>query len=212
EPSVDIKDSPKQGRMIEELDKDEDVNLVSDRGEVHETAELSKDDHDATLVETLLNIKRSGSPRCQETIGGNSTQTKSVRVLEQPNEPPLIEGHTSRTEEGRMENIVELTDTVPPIPYDSPLTRGYTPESDEEPFSSVNNFMADLKFVDQHSMVAYLEKSDDNTEFHQIVDFFSSCSITMLFLIPKLFNIKSIDNGTYRKSIVIEHEERKSTI
>nr|GEX48319.1 ribonuclease H-like domain-containing protein [Tanacetum cinerariifolium] len=33
-------------------------------------------------------------------------------------------------------------------------------------------------FVDQHNMVAYLEKSDDNTEFHQIVDFLSSCSIT----------------------------------
>nr|GEZ56885.1 hypothetical protein [Tanacetum cinerariifolium] len=27
-------------------------------------------------------------------------------------------------------------------------------------------------------MVAYLEKSDNNTEFHQIVDFLSSCSIT----------------------------------
>nr|GEY18386.1 putative ribonuclease H-like domain-containing protein [Tanacetum cinerariifolium] len=32
-------------------------------------------------------------------------------------------------------------------------------------------------FVNQHNMVAYLEESDDNTEFHQIVDFFSSCSI-----------------------------------
>ncbi|GKF50227.1 hypothetical protein Tco_0146694, partial [Tanacetum coccineum] len=31
--------------------------------------------------------------------------------------------------------------------------------------------MANLKFVDQHNMVAYLEKSDDNAEFHQIVDF-----------------------------------------
>nr|GEW58709.1 putative ribonuclease H-like domain-containing protein [Tanacetum cinerariifolium] len=47
-----------------------------------------------------------------------------------------------------------------------------------EPFSSLNNSMANLKFVDQHNMVAYLEKSDDNTEFHQIVDFLSSCSIT----------------------------------
>nr|GEV57413.1 RNA-directed DNA polymerase, eukaryota, reverse transcriptase zinc-binding domain protein [Tanacetum cinerariifolium] len=37
--------------------------------------------------------------------------------------------------------------------------------------------MADLKFVDQHNMVAYLAKSDNNTEFHQIVDFLSSCSI-----------------------------------
>nr|GEU83943.1 putative ribonuclease H-like domain-containing protein [Tanacetum cinerariifolium] len=47
-----------------------------------------------------------------------------------------------------------------------------------EPFSSLNNFMANLKFIDRHTMVAYLEKSDDNTEFHHIVDFLSSCSIT----------------------------------
>nr|GFA75499.1 hypothetical protein [Tanacetum cinerariifolium] len=53
-----IKDSPKQGRMIGEIDKDENVNLVSEQGEVHETAEPLKDD-DATLAETLLNIKRS---------------------------------------------------------------------------------------------------------------------------------------------------------
>nr|GFC66801.1 hypothetical protein [Tanacetum cinerariifolium] len=58
EPSVHIEDSPKQERMIEELDKDEDVNLVSQQGEVQKTSEPSKDD-DATLAETLLNIKRS---------------------------------------------------------------------------------------------------------------------------------------------------------
>ncbi|GKA77906.1 hypothetical protein Tco_0784443 [Tanacetum coccineum] len=37
--------------------------------------------------------------------------------------------------------------------------------------------MADLAFVNQHNMVAYLEKSDENIEFHQIVDFLSTCSI-----------------------------------
>ncbi|GJX70505.1 hypothetical protein Tco_0307676 [Tanacetum coccineum] len=37
--------------------------------------------------------------------------------------------------------------------------------------------MADLKFVGQHNMVACLEKSEENVEFHQIVDFFSTCSI-----------------------------------
>ncbi|GKA64053.1 hypothetical protein Tco_0763659 [Tanacetum coccineum] len=37
--------------------------------------------------------------------------------------------------------------------------------------------MASLKFVDQHNMVACLEKSEENTEFHQIVDFLSTCSI-----------------------------------
>nr|GEW51000.1 hypothetical protein [Tanacetum cinerariifolium] len=37
-------------------------------------------------------------------------------------------------------------------------------------------------------MVAYLEKSDNNTEFHQIVDFFSSCSITYAFtLSPTIY-------------------------
>ncbi|GJW09508.1 putative ribonuclease H-like domain-containing protein [Tanacetum coccineum] len=37
--------------------------------------------------------------------------------------------------------------------------------------------MADLKFVYQHNMVACLEKSDKNSEFHHIVDFLSTCSI-----------------------------------
>nr|GFC99903.1 hypothetical protein [Tanacetum cinerariifolium] len=51
----------KRGRIIEELDKDEDVNLVSVQREVQETAKTFKDDDDATLTETLLNIKRSSS-------------------------------------------------------------------------------------------------------------------------------------------------------
>ncbi|GKB19731.1 hypothetical protein Tco_0853654 [Tanacetum coccineum] len=37
--------------------------------------------------------------------------------------------------------------------------------------------MADLKFVDQHNMVACLEKTEENAVFHQIVDFLSTCSI-----------------------------------
>ncbi|GKB67742.1 hypothetical protein Tco_0929154, partial [Tanacetum coccineum] len=41
-----------------------------------------------------------GSPRCQETMGGTPAQTRSERVLEQPNEPPLSEGHTSESGEG----------------------------------------------------------------------------------------------------------------
>nr|GEV11976.1 putative ribonuclease H-like domain-containing protein [Tanacetum cinerariifolium] len=41
------------------------------------------------------------------------------------------EGHTFGSKEGRMEYTVELTNTVPPTPYDLPLTGGYTPGSDE---------------------------------------------------------------------------------
>ncbi|GKC89319.1 hypothetical protein Tco_1149968 [Tanacetum coccineum] len=64
-------------------------------------------------------------------MGGTPAQTRSERVLEQPNEPPLSEGHTSGSGERRMEQTFELTDNIPPTPYDSPLIKGYTPGSDE---------------------------------------------------------------------------------
>nr|GFC28472.1 hypothetical protein [Tanacetum cinerariifolium] len=64
-------------------------------------------------------------------MGGTSAQTRFERVLEQPNEPPFTEGHTSRSGEDRLEENIELTNTVP-TPHDSPLTGGYTLGSDEE--------------------------------------------------------------------------------
>ncbi|GJR79353.1 hypothetical protein Tco_0150138 [Tanacetum coccineum] len=64
--------------------------------------------------------------------GGAPAQTRSERVLEKPNEPPLSEGHTSRSGEGSMEHQFELTTAnVPIIPHDLPLPGGYTPRSDE---------------------------------------------------------------------------------
>nr|GEY09913.1 hypothetical protein [Tanacetum cinerariifolium] len=71
---------------------------------------------------TKLTFQKGGIPRRQDSMGGTSAQTRPDRVLEQPNKPPLIEGHTSRIREGRMEHTVDLMDTVPPTPYDSPLT------------------------------------------------------------------------------------------
>ncbi|GJS51737.1 putative ribonuclease H-like domain-containing protein [Tanacetum coccineum] len=62
---------------------------------------------------------------------GTPAQTRFERVLEQPNEPPLSEGHTSGSGEGRMEHHFELTDDVPITPHDSPLSGGYTSGSDE---------------------------------------------------------------------------------
>nr|GEV44731.1 hypothetical protein [Tanacetum cinerariifolium] len=81
-------------------------------------------------VDIPQGIDTGGSPRRQETMGGTFAQTRSERVFEQPNEPPLIEGHTYGSGEGRLEENIELTDTIP-IPYDSPLIGGYTPRSDE---------------------------------------------------------------------------------
>ncbi|GJV31459.1 hypothetical protein Tco_1391859 [Tanacetum coccineum] len=37
--------------------------------------------------------------------------------------------------------------------------------------------MADLEFVDQHNMIACLEKTAGNSEFHEIVDFLTSSLI-----------------------------------
>ncbi|GKE52439.1 hypothetical protein Tco_1487595, partial [Tanacetum coccineum] len=67
-------------------------------------------------------------PGTKKPCGGALAQTRSKRVLEKPNEPPLPEGHTSGNNEGSMEHTFELMDTVPPTPHDSPLTGGYTLE------------------------------------------------------------------------------------
>nr|GEX38971.1 ribonuclease H-like domain-containing protein [Tanacetum cinerariifolium] len=73
-------------------------------------------------IDTPQRMDTGGSPRRQETMGSTHTQTRSERVLEKPNEPPLLKGHTSRSRKDRMEQPFELTNIVPPTPYDSPLT------------------------------------------------------------------------------------------
>ncbi|GKC35858.1 hypothetical protein Tco_1048242 [Tanacetum coccineum] len=55
-------------------------------------------------VDIPQGMDTSGSPRRQDTMGDAPAQTRSDRVLEQPIEPPLSEGHTSRSGEGRMEH------------------------------------------------------------------------------------------------------------
>ncbi|GJW85337.1 putative ribonuclease H-like domain-containing protein [Tanacetum coccineum] len=70
-------------------------------------------------------------PQTSMPLDLGADETRSERVLEKPNEPPLPEGHTSGSGEGSMEYTFELMGIVPPTPHDSPLTGGYTPESDE---------------------------------------------------------------------------------
>nr|GEW58783.1 hypothetical protein [Tanacetum cinerariifolium] len=86
EPSLDAEDSPKQGKMIEEIDKDENVNLVSEQGEAQEAAEhrmefstasLQTAD-DETLAETLLNIKRSTT---KDNEKGTMQETKLPKKI-----------------------------------------------------------------------------------------------------------------------------------
>nr|GEW12255.1 retrovirus-related Pol polyprotein from transposon TNT 1-94 [Tanacetum cinerariifolium] len=100
--------------------EDEDVN--SKEGDSVER-EMPK-------VDIPQGIDTGGKPRRQETMGGTSAQTWSERVLEQPNEPPLTEGHASGSGEGRLEENIKLTNIIP-TPHDLPLMGGYTPGSDD---------------------------------------------------------------------------------
>nr|GFC61071.1 hypothetical protein [Tanacetum cinerariifolium] len=88
--------------------------------------------HTTTMpnVDIPHGIDTGGSLRRQKSMGGTSAQTRSKRVLPHANEPPLTECHTSRSGEGRLEENIELMDTIPTT-HDSPLTGGYAPGSDE---------------------------------------------------------------------------------
>nr|GEV11089.1 hypothetical protein [Tanacetum cinerariifolium] len=87
--SLDHEDSPKQGRMIEEINKDKNVNLVqsSEQGEAYETTEHRMDfstafpqtDDDETLAKALLNIKRSAAKDKGKAIMQESKSLKKIK-------------------------------------------------------------------------------------------------------------------------------------
>nr|GFA37297.1 hypothetical protein [Tanacetum cinerariifolium] len=68
--------------MIREKDKDETINLVTEQGEVQEIAEPLKDDDDATLAETLLNIKRSTTKDKRKGIMQETELPKKIKKRE----------------------------------------------------------------------------------------------------------------------------------
>nr|GEV33020.1 hypothetical protein [Tanacetum cinerariifolium] len=101
EASLDKEDSLKHGRMIEEINEDENVNLVksSKQGEAHETAgpriesddtevvDIStaspqKDDDEITIVETLVNIKKSATKDKGKAIMQESEPPKKIKKKE----------------------------------------------------------------------------------------------------------------------------------
>nr|GEU43744.1 hypothetical protein [Tanacetum cinerariifolium] len=64
--------------------------------------------------------------------------------------------------------------------------------------------MADLAFAPQHNMIAYLEKTESNVEFHQIVDFLTSSSIHhSLTISPTIYasNIEQFWNSITSQTI-----------
>nr|GEV79872.1 hypothetical protein [Tanacetum cinerariifolium] len=107
EASLDKEDSPKQGMMIKEIDKDENVNLVKSnkQREAHETAghkmksddtevvdfsttSLQKDDDEITLTETLLISKEV--TRNQENITRNQETTRRTVNVEDTSSKAMV--------------------------------------------------------------------------------------------------------------------------
>nr|GEX83688.1 putative ribonuclease H-like domain-containing protein [Tanacetum cinerariifolium] len=101
EASLDKEDSPKQGRMIEEIDADENTNLVksSKKGEAHETdgrrkesddtevldfstASPQKDDDEETLAKTLVSIKKSAVKDKGKAIMEEFEPSKKIKKKE----------------------------------------------------------------------------------------------------------------------------------
>ncbi|GJW36345.1 hypothetical protein Tco_0059265 [Tanacetum coccineum] len=101
EASLHNEDSSKQGRMIEEIDEDENVNLVksSKQGEAHDTvghrmesddtevvdfstASPQNDDDEVTLAETLVNIKMSATKDKGKAIMQESEPPKKLKKKE----------------------------------------------------------------------------------------------------------------------------------
>ncbi|GJT08846.1 hypothetical protein Tco_0843308 [Tanacetum coccineum] len=69
--------------------------------------------------------------------------------------------------------------------------------------------MADLAFVKQHNMVAYHEKTEENTDFHQILDFLTSSSINFALIVsPTIYAsyIEQFWNTACLKTINLEKQ------
>ncbi|GKE12589.1 hypothetical protein Tco_1416140 [Tanacetum coccineum] len=69
--------------------------------------------------------------------------------------------------------------------------------------------MADLEFVDQHNMVACLEKTEGNSEYHEIVDFLTSSLINHALTISPTIYISYIEQFWNTASSQIVNDEKQ---
>ncbi|GJS38100.1 putative ribonuclease H-like domain-containing protein [Tanacetum coccineum] len=121
-------------------------------------------------VDIPQRMDTGGSPRRQETMWGAPARTRSERVLEKPNEPPLSEGHTSGSGEGSMEHTFEMMDTVIPTPHDSPLSRGNTPGIMMVEWHKFTND-GNLNLLDKKGCIQTGRESDKTKSMFQDSDF-----------------------------------------
>ncbi|GJV73222.1 hypothetical protein Tco_1493217 [Tanacetum coccineum] len=153
-----------------------DASLVAAQG----SDNILKTQSTAMSNDSLSQEIGSGDrPRRQDTtLRGADAQTRPETAskmsrdppLSKPNEPPLSEGHTSGSGEGRMKHTFELMDIIPPTPYDSPLSGGYIPGSDEGRLKLEELMAMCTKLSKQ---VLDLEKEKDaqsNSDFNRLDD------------------------------------------
>nr|GEV65961.1 hypothetical protein [Tanacetum cinerariifolium] len=136
-------------------------------------------------------------------MGGTSAQTRSERVLEQPNKPPLIEGNTSGSGEGRLEENVKLTDTVP-TPHDSPLTGGYTPGNEEGPSVHIEDSPKQGRIIEEMDKDENINVVSEQGEVQETVD--PSRDDDDTTLAETLLNIKKSEAKDKGKGIRQENE------
>ncbi|GJZ67427.1 uncharacterized mitochondrial protein-like protein, partial [Tanacetum coccineum] len=87
---------------------------------------------------------------------GNITKTRSTAISNEPLSQEISSGgNTPGSDEERLEQD-DLTDFIPPAPYDSPLSVGHTPGSDEGR-PNINELMAIC--INLSNMVLALEQS-----------------------------------------------------
>ncbi|GJU38546.1 hypothetical protein Tco_1191503 [Tanacetum coccineum] len=113
------------------------LEAEQESGTIHKTRSTATL-NELTPQETGLG---SGPRRHDTTLGDTYAQTRFETASKQSHDPPLSEVNTSGSGEDSMEHHDDLTDFIPPIPYDSPLSRGHTPRSDKGR-PNINELMA----------------------------------------------------------------------
>nr|GEU53617.1 retrovirus-related Pol polyprotein from transposon TNT 1-94 [Tanacetum cinerariifolium] len=99
-----------------------------------ESGIINKTQSTTTLDEPSPQGTGSGNgPRHHVTIlGDTDAQTRFETASIQSHDPPLSEVNTSGSGDDSMEHQDELTNFIPPTPYDLPLSGGHIPGSDED--------------------------------------------------------------------------------
>ncbi|GJZ32027.1 putative ribonuclease H-like domain-containing protein [Tanacetum coccineum] len=168
--------TPQQNRVAErknrtliEVARIEMVKIHTDNN----VADLLTKDFDVSRFNFLVASIWNGYTWQSQALrhhGGGPAQTRSERVLEKPNEPPLSEGHTSGSGKGRMEHQFELTANVPLTPYDSPFLGSYTPGNDEDSYASREKVPTDQELLEK-MLNLQLEAEEESTMAFELIKF-----------------------------------------